>query len=230
VLVQDGYRAAAEVNRPNVAIAAVPGEALRQAPPQAPVPNDGLVLVRIAYEANERDTWSRDDQVQRQGSGVLFLDRAGRAVVVTARSLVDGFYTERDWLGADPDIEAEQIRVFLANGTVLRAGRVWVDPEGRDLAALVLEDAPPDTAGTPPARLSFGGTVEGGPLTVHPVAADGTAMPTCEAGPDVPADAHGAPVTVGERVVGVVGRIAATSPGLGLLVALGLLPAELRPQ
>lgn len=230
VLVQDGYRAAADVNRPNVTIASVPVDALRQAPHGEPAPSDGLVLVRIAYEANERDTWSADDPVQRGGSGVLYLDRAGRAVVVTARSLVDGFYTERDWLGTDPDIEGEQIRVFFANGTVLRAGRVWVDPAGNDLAALVLEDAPPDTVGTPGARLSFAGGVEGGPLTVHPVGADGVAMPTCEAGRDVPVDAHGAPITAGERVVGVLGRVTATSPGLGTIVALGLLPVELRPQ
>jgi hypothetical protein len=230
VLVQDGYRAAADVNRPNVTISPVPGEALRQEPSNTPAPTDGLVLVRIMYEAIERDTWSADDPVQRQGTGVLVLDRAGRAVVVTARSLVDGFYTERDLFGTKPDIDAEQIRVFFANGTVLRAGRVWIDPAGNDLAALVLEHAPPDTAGTPAARLSFAGGFEGGPLTLHPVGADGVAMPTCELGASVPTDAHGAPVTVGERMIGVLGRKTATSPELGTIVALGLLPQELRPQ
>jgi len=230
VLVQDGYRAAAEANRPNLEPAPVPTDALRREPAKAPPANDGLVLVRISYEAIERDTWSADDPVERQGTGVLFLDRAGRAVVVTARSLVDGFYTERDLFGTNPDIDAERIRVLLANGTVLRAGRVWVDPTGKDLAALVLEDAPPDIAGTATARLSFAGGVAGGPMIAHAAGADGAPLPPAELPASPGGELHGAAITVADRVIGVIGRVQATAPELGTLVAFGLLPSDLRPQ
>jgi hypothetical protein len=228
--VQDGYRAAAEASRPAVDMAAVPSDALRQPPPAVRPASDGLVLVRITYGAVERDTWSADDPIQRQGSGVLFLDRSGRTVVVTARSLVDAAFTETDTFGGDPDIEDEQIKVMLASGTVLRAGRVWVDPNGQDIAALVLEEPPPDMVGTPAAKLVFAGAVDAQPLAVRAVGADGAALPAAELSPTattaLPGDASGAAVTAGDRAVGVLG-MAGKSP---VVVAFELLPADLRPQ
>lgn len=227
VLVQDGHRAAADIARPTIEIAAVPGDALRQPRPSTPVVSDGLVLVRISYAAIERDTWSADDPIQRQGSGVLFLDRSGRTVVVTARSLVDGAFTETDAFGGSPDIDDEQIKVLLANGNVLRAGRVWVDPAGGDLAALVLEDAPPDMVGTAPSRLVFGGKVDGA-LTVRAVGPDGAALPPVELASARLGEAKGAAVNVGDQVLGILGGAAdAEAP---TVVALELLPADLRPQ
>lgn len=227
VLVQDGYRAAAENDRPAIDLAAVPADALRQPTVAAPAASDGLVLVRISYAAVERDTWSADDPIQRQGSGVLFLDRSGRTVVVTARSLVDGSFTETDAFGTDPEIDDEQIKVLLANGTVLRAGRVWVDPAGGDLAALVLEDAPPDMVGTSAARLAFAADGEG-PRMVRAVGPDGASLPPAELDHARLPDVHGAAVSVGDRVVGVVG---ATRELTKVVVApLSLLPADLRPQ
>ncbi|MEZ6036896.1 MAG: MlaD family protein [Planctomycetota bacterium] len=169
VLVQDGYRAAAEPDRPDVTSSAVPKQALQRSERSAPPPSDEIVLVHITYAAIERDTLSADDKIQRQGSGVLYLDRAGRTVVLTARSLIDGSYTEKDFWG-DPEIDDEQIKVLLTDGTVLRAGRVWVDPGGKDLAALVLEDARPDLTGTPSHRFVFGAQPEAAAVQAFRVA------------------------------------------------------------
>ncbi|MBL8756587.1 MAG: MCE family protein [Planctomycetes bacterium] len=228
VLVQDGYRAAALAARPSIEAAAVPAEALRQVPRVAVPKGDDLVLVRIAYAAIERDTWSADDPIQRQGSGVLFLDRSGRAVVVTARSLVDASFTETDAFGGAPDIDGEQIKVLLGSGTVLRAGRVWVDPGGKDLAALVLEDAPPDLVGTPTARLHFAGAPPEGERTIRAAGPDGAPLPAIDAARATGSDVHGGATTVGDRVVGIVAL--PTEGAAPTIVALELLPADLRPQ
>ncbi len=225
VLVQDGYRAAAEGTRPPIDIAAVPADALRRPPVAPPPPADSLVLVRITYAAVERDSLSADDPIRREGSGVLFLDRSGRSIVVTARSLVDGAFTENDLFGGDPEIDGEQIKVLLANGTVLRAGRVWVDPAGGDVAALVLEDAPPDMVGTPAARLVFAGTVPAGEPTVRAVGPDGAPLAPAPLAAAADGSAHGAAVVVDELVIGVCG-----GGGARQVVALELLPADLRPQ
>lgn len=228
VLVQDGHRAIADANRPAIDVAAVPAQATRSERPVSPATADGLVLVRISYAAVERDTWSADDPIAAQGTGVLFLDRSGRTVVVTARSLCDGSYTETDALGGDPEIDAEQIKVLLANGTVLRAGRVWVDPTGADLAALLLEDAPPDIAGTTPSRLLFAGAPAGVPARAHAAGADGAPLAATEIAAVPEPATHGAAVVVGDKVIGIVGRSPAT--GAVTVVALELLANDLRPQ
>jgi hypothetical protein len=232
VLVQDGYRAAAEASRPNIEPAPVPRDAMTQPRPDTTPVADGLVLVRISYAAVERDTWSADDPIQRQGTGVLFLDRAGRTVVVTARSLVDGSYTESDAFGGDPDIDDEQIKVLFGSGTVLRAGRVWVDPAGSDLAALVLEEAPPDIVGTPVKHLVFteanAAEPAAGALQVRAVGPDGMPLPAVALALAKPEDQPGAAVTADEQVVGVVGGD--RDSGKLVVVALARLPADLRPQ
>jgi len=234
VMVESGFRAAAAAERPKFEMADVPAEALRRATAGGePIPED-LVLVRIVYEAIERDTWSPDDPIHREGSGVLFRDREGRWVVVTARSLVDGSYTERDAWGGDADVSDEQIKVRLPSGAVLRAGRVWVHQEGADLAALLLADAPADLRGTPLARLQFAGTVEPGtgPHALRGVGPDGAVAPQTNVGDDKAAalaDHLGAAVTAGDRVVGIWGR-AQPLEDLPKTIALELLPADLRPQ
>lgn len=235
VLVQDGYRVAAQATRPNVEVSAVPREALQREPAAAPPPNDDLVLVRITYAAVERDTWSADDPLRRQGSGVLLLDRAGRAVVVTARSVVDASFTERDAFGGEPEIADEQIKVLLPDGTVLRAGRVWVDGAGHDLAALVLEDPPPDLRGTLAARLQFAGAVAASAdgASVRYAGADGVAQPptpmAAVGGDDALPEALGGAVVVGDAVIGVVGRAVPRDARTPLVVALERLPEDLRP-
>lgn len=222
VLVQDGYRAAALGARPAFEVDPVPGEALRQPPAAAPPATDGLVLVRISYAAVERDLLSADDAIRREGTGLLYLDRSGRAVVATARSLVDGSFTERDLFGGDPEIADEQLKVLLPSGSVLRGGRIWVDPGGADLAALVLEDVPPDLVGTSPSRLSWTSAAPAAGK-LHAAGPDGSPLPPGE--PDRPADAAwlGAVVCAGDQAYGVVG-------GGGSVVLLERLPADLRPQ
>lgn len=231
VMVQDGHRAAAEPMRPNVEVAAVPAEALRRQQAAQAATADDLVLVRVVYAAVERDTFSADDPVHYEGSGVLFQDRAGRMVVVTARSLVDGSVTEVDSFGGSPDLAEEQIKVMLPDGTVLRAARVWVHAEGADLAVLVLDDVPPNLACTPATRLHFGGAVDAATTSLRRVGADGAPVPpvVIAAGEVVPlGDNLGAAVVAGDRVLGIYGRAAVRSE-MPIVVPLELLPNDLRP-
>lgn len=230
VLVQDGYRASAEPARPNFEVPPVPPDALRQPEASRPAVVDDVVVARITYAAVERDTFSADDPILRHGSGVLYLDRAGRSLVVTARSLVDGSFTEHDLFGGAPEIDDQQLKVQLGDGSVLRAGRIWVHPGGLDIAVLVLEDAPPDLAGTATARLAFGGEVPAGSeLELRAAGADGMALP----GQPLAADAavveatHGAAVVAAGRVIGVCGK---RPDGAGAVVALEQLPEDLRPR
>jgi hypothetical protein len=230
VLVQDGYRAAAEPARPAFELSPVPRDAMRQPEPQKPQAADEVVLVRITYAAIERDTLSADDPILRHGTGVLYLDHAGRTVVATARSLVDGAFTERDLFGGAPEIDDEQIKVQLPDGLVLRAGRVWVHPDGHDLAALVLEDAPPSLAGTPAGRLVFAGPVEAGEqLMLRAAGPDGSALAPkpFATGAALTDETLGAGISTGGRVFGLFGRQQGGT--VGAIVALEQLPKDLRP-
>jgi hypothetical protein len=224
--VQNGYRAAAAPTRPGIEPAPVPAEALRQPPKAAVEKVEALVIGRVSYSAIERDFWSPDDPIHRQGSGLLFRDASGRLLVATARSLVDGSYTERDLFGGDPEIDEERIQVQLAGGIVLRAGRIWVDPGGADLALLSVEDGPPDLVGTPGALLDFEAST-GGELVAWAAAADGAPLPAVPFGSS-PAVDLGAAVAAGRRVVGVVGVERRT--GKAATIPLQRLPADLRPR
>lgn len=230
VFVQDGYRTAAEPERPDLDMSEVPTQAVAADAAPSPPPVDDVVLVRITYAAIERDTLSADDELLRHGTGVLFLDRSGRAVVVTARALVDGAFTEQDFWG-DPEIDDEQIKVLLPDGTVLRAGRVWVDPGGANLAALVLEDARPDLTGTPSHR--FGDVdelPEEAPRSLRTAGPDGAAMPEVELRWDgeLADDQLGGAVVHDGKLLGLL----AFQPGGEdrAVVSLDLLPDDLRPR
>lgn len=224
--VSDGYRAAARTSRPEAEPAAVPSEALQQVVrPREPVADD-VVTVAITYTAVERDTWSPDDPIHRQGTGLLFLDRAGRAIVVTARSLVDGAFTETDVFGGDPDVGEEQIKVQLAGGSVHRAGRVWVDPNGADVAALVLDDAPPDLVCTPAAKLSFDAAGIAGAVELRASGPNGLPLAAEPQLPAAPGEKLGGAVCSGGRAVGILGA----RPEPAQLVPLANVPADLRPQ
>lgn len=224
--VVDGYRAAAKSSRPEAEPAAVPGEALQQTARTKPPPVDDIVTVAITYTAVERDTWSPDDPIHRQGTGLLYLDRAGRAVVVTARSLVDAAFTETDVFGGDPDVDEEQIKVQLAGGSVHRAGRVWVDPNGGDVAALVLDEVPPDLACTPSAKLSFDAAGVAGALELRASGPDGLPLAAEPQLPSAAGERLGGAVCAGGRAVGIL----ASRPEASSVVPLATVPADLRPQ
>jgi len=233
VPVEDGFRVAASSARPDREYAEVPARALAKPPAQETQPRDPLVLVRIVYAAVELDTFSANDPVHAEGTGLLYLDGSARAVVLTARSLVDGNYTEWDTFGAAPDIAQEQLKVIVPGGPVLRAHRVWVAPDGRDLAALVLDEAPPALVGTPAAMFAF----DAEPVTaaaLHSVRADGAPLQSAKVElPDtIPAlDEHRGGVLVrDEHVVGLLGQRAERANAEPALVRFDAVPADLRPR
>jgi hypothetical protein len=163
---------------------------------------------------------------------VLYLDGSGRAAVLTARSVVDGAYTESDAFGASPQIAAEQIKVIVASGPVLRGHRVWVAPDGRDLAILVLDEAPPDLPITPAAMFAF--DVEAlTSVSTRSVRADGAAIaPVLHELPDrMPtlADHRGAALLRGDQVTALFGQ-RALGEAEPAVVRLDVVPADLRPR
>ncbi len=231
--VEDGYRTAATSARPDRDYSEVPSSALVLPKPPSEPPRDPLVLVRVVYSALELDTFSANDPVDHEGTGVLYLDGSGRAAVLTARSVVDGSYTEWDAFGAAPDIAQEQLKVIVPGGPVLRAHRVWVAGDGRDLAVLVLDEAPPDLAVTPATMFAF--DVE--PVTeaaTRSVRADGApiaAVPLVL--PDrLPALAEhrGGAVLRADRVTGILGQNAERANEVAALVRLDAVPPDLRPR
>lgn len=227
--VQDGFRVAAQSTRPAFEPAAVPIDALKQVPVvAAATPPDGVIVVRVVYDAIERDTWSADDPVHGEGSGLLVLSRDGRPIVLTARSIVDGMVMTTDAFGRAPDIDNEEIRVMLPDGGVLRAGRVWVHPAGQDLAALMLEGAPPSLRGTAEGKLRFTPGVAPGAETasVRFAGPDGTIQPAVPSA-NAPANAIGGAVVAGDVVTGILvhGAHATTT-----VVPLDLVPPDLRPR
>lgn len=231
VLVEDGHRAAALAARPDLEPSPVPPAALANVAKPAGAAADGLALVRVAYSAVDKDWLSSDDPIRADGSGLLYFDRAGRAVVVTARSVVDGSYFATDTFGGDPEIADEQIKVRFADGSVRRAGRVWVDPAGGDLAVLVVEDAPRAVAGTPVTMLAFGGDgAEIAPtLNLALLEVDGKSATLPFAAGDLVEPRLGAAACEGTKAVGIYGRAGARS-STAAVVPLHRLPADLQPQ
>lgn len=233
VPVENGFRAVAQSSRPDFEVAQVPAAALRRPDANGSAKPDDLAVVRIVYEAVEVDTFSANDPVRAEGSGILFLDRAGRPVVVTARSVVDGTFITSDTFGGAADITEEKITVMLPSGTVLHGGRVWVHPDGADLAALVLTDHPVELLGTPTSHLHFATTDElSPPFALRRAGADGSAQPATPMrdGEPLPlVDNRGGAVLAGGKVFGIYGRTV-DDEDLPIVVALNLLPEDLRPQ
>ncbi|MCR9244485.1 MAG: MlaD family protein [bacterium] len=231
--VEDDHRAVAQPMRPELDVAAVPAEALARATPMGAAATDDVVIVRIVYAAVEEDTFSANDPVHVEGSGVLYVDRSGRPVVVTARSLVDGTFLDLEAFGDDPEITDEQIKVMLPSGAVLHAGRVWVEPAGADLAALVLTQSPEDLRGTATERLMFGDAAgASSPFELRRAAADGNAVPAevfNQASPQSLATMRGAAVLGGGKILGIYGQ-SPTDAEEPIVVALRLLPDDLRPH
>ncbi len=155
----DGWRTRAVPDRPAGPEPEVPPSLLGDRIGESSEPAaTGAQLVRVTYDAIERDWLSADDRVHREGTGLLWADAQGRLVVACPRSLCDGSWFVDDTLGTEPDIDAEQHSVALREGPVLRASRLWTDPDGADLAILVLEDPPAGLATTPRDAIAFDAT------------------------------------------------------------------------
>ncbi|MEM7204234.1 MAG: MlaD family protein [Planctomycetota bacterium] len=139
--VPDGYITAAEVERPPLSPGKVGiGEATPATPaPLSPTGNDSIQLVQIVYEAIEEDWISPNDEIRREGTGILYEDNEGRLLVLTARSLCDAAFFETDLFGSGPEVGAEGISVVLPGGTVHRALRTWAAVDGGDQVLLVLD-------------------------------------------------------------------------------------------
>jgi len=88
--------------------------------------------------------------VQAEGQGVLYRDPGGEYRVLTGRSACDGSFLKRPGFLDRLRIAEESARVLLADGRILPASRIWVDPQG-DLALLrLLVPAEAFGAGLPP--------------------------------------------------------------------------------
>jgi hypothetical protein len=225
--VPDGYRLFAQSDRPSIADDQVPQEALQGPIPKAePESNGGIQLARVIYEAEDEDWFSRNDHERRTGTGLVFVDSAGRSVVLTARSLCDATYFMTDAFGTAPDIKAETIRVVIPGGTVFRAGRSWVDPAGGDLALLVLENVPPDLPATPLELLVFDGSSTGAHMIWN---AGGEPCELDLTRPESAATSRGAAVVRDGRVVGILGQRNGRE-SIRTVQELALLPESLRPS
>lgn len=230
VPVPDGFRAVALDARPEIEEESI---RLPAAPdPGATVATDTnrIRLVHIDYEAVEKDWLSANDTVNVDSTGVLFVDSQGRAIVVTTRTACDAAYFMRDSFGMDPDIDQETIRVTIPGGTVLQAGRAWVDPDGKDLAVLVLGQAPSDLPGTESAAVAFDfDPAATDAATEVGVRDSANVVGTTKIG-SLPAIAatRGRAITVDERVVGLLGQATGTDTKT-VIIPMSRLPEELRP-
>ncbi len=226
VPVHDGFRTVANEVRPDI-----DDEDLQVPPQQAPVfesgdPDSGVRLVEVNYEAVEEDWMSPNDVAKRKSTGILFIDQAGRAVVVTARTACDGSYFMLDTFG-DPDIKSETVSVAIPGGIVLRAGRSWIDPGGQDLALLVVEGAPPDLAVTAAENLDFEfDDADSASATLQKF--DRTMQTNLGAVTDLDA-ARGSVAVHQDRAGGILAQVNG-SDATPVIVPLSRLPAELRPK
>ncbi len=228
--VPDGWAVAAEVERPSLDLSKVVAVAgLERASERAPAADvDAIQLVRVLYEATEEDWLSANDEIRREGTGLLYEDAEGRLLVLTARSACDGAFFEGDALGSRPEIEGEGISIVLPDGTVYRGLRTWVEPEGGDLALLVLDvglDEREGLASTPLARFAFeGDRTPGSGMSLLSVTKDGAVVAAnTAAGDALPSlETHrGAAAVRDGLVVGLVGEAA--------IASLAPIPPALRP-
>ena len=102
----------------------------------------GGALVTVTYSFLEVDWFSPDDPGYCVSPGVLFTSRDDRALVVVARSGIDGTWIAKDATG-EPEIENELWRVTLPDGSVYSAQPIWTEESGGDLALLSIEGTPP---------------------------------------------------------------------------------------
>jgi hypothetical protein len=98
-------------------------------------------LVRVRYRAIERDFWSANDTIRREGDGVLYLGPRGGLYVITRRSACDArYFVEGHWYDG-VHLEKERIRVVLGDGRVWPARIRWKGGADLDLAVLAVQAA-----------------------------------------------------------------------------------------
>lgn len=228
--VQDNYKVRGRTEPPGIEIGDVPESALQTLPAARKGASRGVHLVRVVYNATEKDTLSPDDPVYRAGTGILYVDQRQRTLVVTARSVCDARYDLREIFGGMPELEDEKVTVTLANGRVLRANRIAVGKEGHDLAVLQV-NLPHGTATTSAARFRFQDEVPGQDLQLL-ATGDGVllqaAQPLVLGETRLEAGRGGAVLHAGV-VVGILGRKAA-GDATATVVPLSALPETMRPR
>lgn len=227
--VADNYRCAALADRPDIGDQEVPEDAVALTATHFDEGSDIRVkLVRVAYEAVEDDWFTADDQVKREGTGILCLDQSGRPVVITCRSICDAGFITRDVFGGDAEIKSEAIRIIVPGGGVLRAGRTWVDPMGRDLAVLTLEGASSDLPVTDSSMFRYVEKPDTGPSSflvagsLDSLELSAGSLPSLQ-------DNYGAACLQDNKVVAILGQKTGIDTQ-AVLVPLALLPAGLRPR
>lgn len=228
--VSDGFLVAAEPYRPTLELPKVSTAGL-ELPTPAPHVGESAQLVRVIYEATEEDWFSADDDIRREGTGVLFADGEGRLLVLTARSGCDAAYFERDFFGAEPDVKAESVTVVLMDGTVVRALRTWVAPDGTDLALLTLEATSEQRDGivlSAAGMFSFAGVDESGQV-LWSLDSDRRVVEAPAPAGEYDPSFRGAPVVQGGQIVGVYGQATGTDESPAVAPA-SVVPESLRPR
>ena len=233
VPVYDNYPVAASMKRPSIQITDVPAAALeRPADVGTEVITGPIALVRIVYEAVDVDWLSMNDKLHREGTGLLYVDESGRALVVTARSVCDASYYYRETFGEKASIKDENIGVLLADGTSLAATRAWTQPQGIDLAVLwvvALDRKYPTTRPEVVSYIASKELPESG-LNLRVAGERGVPMkPAPFKLSDVQLnESRGGLLMHGETVVGFVGQVS-DSDGNAAAITLKTLPKTLRP-
>ena len=227
--VTDNYRCAAMANRPDIGDQVVPEEAVNMLAVDSSVEAEaGPKLVRVVYEAVEEDWLTANDQMQREGTGIICLDQGGRPVVITCRSICDAGYVLRDIFGGDADIKWEAIRVIVPGGGVLRAGRTWVDPDGKDLAVLTLEGSGSGLPITDPELLDFAEQPTKGADSYLVAGSSEPQHLAIGSLPSMPENC-GAICLQDGKVIAILGQASGVD-SQSVLVSLAVLPAGLRPR
>lgn len=229
--VPDGYRVAAALQRPEFEIGEVPAAALKPPAASARTAEDGPVcVVRVVYEAVDVDYLTPNDQIHREGTGVLYIDAGKRPLVLTTRSTCEADFFYKETFGAK--IEAEKFVVLLPNGRSFHASRVWCATGDVDLAVLTVEGLPAKVSTTDGPIFRFDPPPEAAApaLLVHcsgdrgvlrqplPIDAGGVTLTDCRGGAILDAG----------QLVGVLGQRSANDTK-AVPVPLAELPEELRP-
>ncbi len=233
--VENNYKVRGIAEPPNVEVSDVPESALESKPaPERRSPGgsgDGVHLVRVVYNAMERDILSPDDPIYRVGTGILYVDQRGRTLVVTTRSVCDARYDLRETFGGMAEVEEEKVTVTLADGRVLRANRIAVGNEGADLAVLLVNEVPHGSVTTSADRFRFANELPTEDLELLATGQGGVLQPPTPLALDrrQRGTGLGGAVLHAGVVVGILGRKGAEDP-TPTVVALKLLPETMRPR